>query len=141
MKTTFSNATPKTVETADSVFFFREIGEGGGIPLIFLNHSRGDLAAGDSAFFEGLAVHHRVIIFDKRAAGEATRPGVSNMSDMAIDAIKFIGALGLKLVDLVEFSVGAFVAQRIVRECPDLVRRVFIAGAGPAGCRDSVVVR
>jgi pimeloyl-ACP methyl ester carboxylesterase len=123
MKSRFANAIPRTVDVTDSVFSFREIGDVAGTPLIFLNHLSGDLEDWDPAFVDGLAAHHRIIIFDYRAAGGISR--------MAFDAIKFIGALGLKLVDLVGFSMGAFVAQRIVHERPDLVRRVFLAGAVP----------
>jgi pimeloyl-ACP methyl ester carboxylesterase len=128
MKTKFSNATAKTVEIADSVFFFREIGDGSDVPLLFLNHSIGNLEVRDAAFVDGLAAQHRVIVLDKCAAGEPARTGVSDISDLALEAITFIGALGLKLVDLVEYSLDAIVAQRIVRDRPDLVRRVFIAG-------------
>jgi pimeloyl-ACP methyl ester carboxylesterase len=125
MNTTFANAIPRTVGATDSVFFFREIGGGAGTPLVFLNHLTGNLEDWDPAFVDGLAAHHRIIIFDYRAVG--------NISRMALDTINFIGALGLKLVDLVGFSMGAFVAQQIVHERPDLVRRVFLAGTIPAG--------
>ena len=132
MKTTFANAVTRTVDAADSVFFFRKIGAGPDTPLIFLNHLIDDLEDWDPDFVEGLAAHHRIIIFDKRAVGGSASTAMSNIPDMALDAIKFIGALGLKLVDLVGFSMGAFVAQRIVHERPDLVRRVFLAGTVPA---------
>jgi pimeloyl-ACP methyl ester carboxylesterase len=133
MKTTFANAVTKTVDAADSVFFFREIGAGPDTPLILLNHLTDDLEDWDPEFVEGLAANHRIIIFDKRAIGGLAGTAMSNISDLALDAIKFIAALGLKLVDLVGFSMGAFVAQQIVHERPDLVRRVFLAGSVPVG--------
>lgn len=133
MNTTIANAIPRTVDSPDAVFFFREIGGGPGTPLVFLNHLNGDLEDWDPAFVNGLATHHRIIIFDYRAVGESGFSAAVNIPDMALDAIKFIGALGLKLVDLVGFSIGAFVAQQIVHERPDLVRRVFLAGTVPAG--------
>lgn len=51
---------------------------------------------------------------------------------MATDAIAFIQALGFDQVDLVGFSMGGFVAQIIAAEQPDLVRRMILAGTGPA---------
>jgi len=123
----FANAISRTVDATDSVFFFREIGAGAGTPLIFLNHLTDDVEDWDPDFVAELAVHHRIIIFDQRAVGGSAGSERSNISDLALDAIKFIGALGLKLVDLVGFSMGGFVAQRIVQERPDLVRRVFLA--------------
>ncbi len=52
---------------------------------------------------------------------------------MADDAIAFAGALGLQQVDLLGLSMGGFVAQAVVRRAPGLVRRVVLAGTGPAG--------
>jgi pimeloyl-ACP methyl ester carboxylesterase len=52
---------------------------------------------------------------------------------MADDAIAFIRALGLEQVDLMGFSLGGFVSQMIVAKQPTLVRRIVLAGTGPAG--------
>ena len=52
---------------------------------------------------------------------------------MAEDTIAFIRALGFEEVDLLGFSLGGFVAQDIVRQTPDLVRKVILTGTGPAG--------
>jgi pimeloyl-ACP methyl ester carboxylesterase len=52
---------------------------------------------------------------------------------MAGDAIAFLEALGLSTVDLLGFSLGGMVAQVIVQQRPDLVRRVILAGTAPAG--------
>jgi pimeloyl-ACP methyl ester carboxylesterase len=52
---------------------------------------------------------------------------------MAGDAIAFLDALGLSTVDLLGFSLGGMVAQLIVQQRPDLVRRVILAGTAPAG--------
>lgn len=39
----------------------------------------------------------------------------------------------LTKVDLLGFSLGGFIAQVIAQEEPDLVRKIIIAGSGPAG--------
>jgi pimeloyl-ACP methyl ester carboxylesterase len=52
---------------------------------------------------------------------------------MAKDAISFIRALGLYEVDLVAFSMGGMIAQVIVQNEPQLVRKLILAGTGPAG--------
>lgn len=132
MNALFENAITRTVDAADAVYSFREIGDSARTPLVFLNYLAHVLEDWDADFVAGLAAHHRIIIFDHPPmSGPAARTAAANVSDLAIDAIKFIAALGLKLVDLVGFSTGAFVAQRIVHERPDLVRRVFLAGAVP----------
>ena len=52
---------------------------------------------------------------------------------MAEDVIAVIRALGFEEVDLIGFSLGGFVAQDIVRKEPDLIRKLILAGTGPAG--------
>ena len=52
---------------------------------------------------------------------------------MARDAVAFIGALGFSKVDLLGFSLGGFVAQAIAQQHPGLVRKIILAGTGPAG--------
>jgi pimeloyl-ACP methyl ester carboxylesterase len=55
------------------------------------------------------------------------------IDEMAADAVAFIRALGYDQVDLLGFSLGGGVAQVITLERPELVRRVILAGTGPAG--------
>ena len=52
---------------------------------------------------------------------------------MARDAVAFIRALGFDQVDLLGFSLGGFVAQVIAQKQPQLVRKLVLAGTGPAG--------
>jgi pimeloyl-ACP methyl ester carboxylesterase len=52
---------------------------------------------------------------------------------MARDAVAFIRALGFEQVDLLGLSLGGFIAQAIVQQEPDLVRKIILAGTGPAG--------
>jgi pimeloyl-ACP methyl ester carboxylesterase len=52
---------------------------------------------------------------------------------MARDAVSFLRALGFDRVDLVGFSLGGFITQVIAQDQPQLVRRIVLAGTGPAG--------
>ena len=52
---------------------------------------------------------------------------------MARDAVIFIRALGLDQVDLFGISMGGMIAQVIAQQQPQLVRKIIIAGSGPAG--------
>ena len=55
------------------------------------------------------------------------------MEQMADDAVAFIKAMGLQQVDLLGFSMGGMVAQEIALKEPQLVRKMVLAGTGPAG--------
>ena len=52
---------------------------------------------------------------------------------MGSDAVAFIRAMGLAEVDLLGFSLGGGVAQMVLLQAPDLVRRAVLAGTGPKG--------
>jgi len=50
---------------------------------------------------------------------------------MARDALAFIDALELTRIDLLGFSIGGMIAQELTLLCPQLVRRLVLAGTGP----------
>ncbi|WP_344392529.1 alpha/beta fold hydrolase, partial [Streptomyces aureus] len=52
---------------------------------------------------------------------------------MAHDTVQLIRALGYDRVDLLGLSMGGFIAQVISAEEPHLVRKMILAGTGPAG--------
>ncbi|WDJ91579.1 alpha/beta hydrolase [Xanthomonas campestris] len=52
---------------------------------------------------------------------------------MAHNMIALIGSLGIAQVDLLGTSFGGFVAQDIVRQAPQCVRKLILASSGPAG--------
>ena len=56
-----------------------------------------------------------------------------NVAQMATDAASFISALGLKKVDLLGYSLGGFIAQKIAADHSDLVRKILLVGTAPQG--------
>jgi pimeloyl-ACP methyl ester carboxylesterase len=133
MTTTFENAPTKSVDVNGTKFVFREIGEKGGIPVIFLHHLTAVLDDWDPRVVDGLAAKHHVIAFDNRGVGGSGGSTPKTVEEMARDAAAFIGALGFSKVDLLGFSLGGFVSQVIAQQQPDLVRKIILAGTGPAG--------
>lgn len=69
MRAGFENATTKSVEVNGAPFIFREMGEKGGVPVIFLHHLTAVLEDWDPRVVDGLAANHHVIIFDNRGVG------------------------------------------------------------------------
>ena len=135
MATTFNDAPTKTVQVDGTDFAYRVIGDAGGPPIVLLHHFTGVLDDWDPAVIDGLARERRVIIFDNRGVGRSQGKTPDSVEAMAKDAIAFIGALGLAQVDLIGFLLGGFIAQVIVHDRPDLIRRMILAGTGPAGGR------
>ena len=126
---------PTQTVTADGVSFaYRELGKhNGGTPVVFLVHLAAVLDNWDPRIMDGIAAKHHVIAFDNRGVGASTGTPSNSMEQMANDAISFIKAKGFKQVDLLGFSMGGMVAQEIVLKEPQLVRKLVLAGTGPAG--------
>lgn len=101
--------------------------------MIFLNHLEAVLDNWDPRVVDGIAAKHRVIVFDNRGIGASEGATPDTVAAMARDAIAFIRALGLRQVDLLGFSLGGMVSQVIAELEPKLVRKLILAGTGPAG--------
>lgn len=123
----------RTIKVGDTTFAYREFGPSTRVPVVFLHHFTAVLDDWDPRVIEGIATERRVITFDNRGVGGSGGRTPTTVAAMASDAIAFIRALGLECVDLLGFSLGGFVAQAIVATEPQLVRRMVLAGTGPAG--------
>ncbi|MDP4500898.1 alpha/beta fold hydrolase [Nonomuraea turcica] len=133
MSITYKDAPTKTVDVGGTSFAYRRLGTGNGVPVIFLNHLTGVLDNWDPRIVDGIAAGHRVVTFDNRGVGASQGKTPNSVAAMARDAIAFIRAMGFEQVDLLGFSLGGMVAQVIVEEEPKLVRKLILAGTGPAG--------
>ena len=121
------------VDVDGTRFAYREFGPSTGIPVVFLHHFTAVIDDWDPRVIDGIASERRVITFDNRGVGGTEGRTPTTVSAMADDAIAFIRALGLEQVDLMGFSLGGFIAQAVVTKQPALVRRIILAGTGPAG--------
>ncbi len=131
--TSHRDAPTRTVTTGEVTFAYREFGQRTGVPAVFLTHLAAVLDNWDPRVLDGIASGRRVITFDNRGVGASTGRTPRTVEAMAADAVAFIRALGLDRVDLVGFSLGGMVAQVIAQTEPRLVRRMILAGTGPAG--------
>ncbi|MGW3872118.1 alpha/beta fold hydrolase [Streptomyces sp. NPDC005055] len=129
----YKNATTRSVSVRGVDFAYRELGPEDGVPPILLIHLAGVLDNWDPRVVDGLAARRRVIAFDNRGVGASSGFTPDTIEAMARDAVLFIRALGLDQVDLLGLSMGGFIAQIIAEEEPRLVRKVILAGTGPAG--------
>jgi pimeloyl-ACP methyl ester carboxylesterase len=131
--TSHQDTATKTLDVGGTTFAYRDLGPHTGTPVIFLNHLAAVLDNWDPRVVDGIASQRRVITFDNRGVGASEGRTPTSIAEMAKDAVAFIKALGLDQVDLLGFSMGGFVAQIIAEEQPALVRKVILAGTGPAG--------
>ena len=115
-------------------FSYRRFGETGKIPpLLCLPHYRGTMDSWDPAFLNDLASDREIVIFDNAGIGRSAGSTPDNVQGMATTAMSILRALGLQGIDILGFSLGGFVAQQVIMDNPELVRRVVLAGTGPRG--------
>jgi pimeloyl-ACP methyl ester carboxylesterase len=133
VNTTWENTPTQTINVGGVEFAYRQLGPDTGVPVVFLTHLAAVLDDWDPRVVDGIAAKHRVITFDNRGVGASSGSTPRTIEEMARDAVTFIRALGFDQVDLFGFSMGGMIAQVIAEEEPQLVRRMILAGTGPAG--------
>jgi len=131
--TTYAELPNKLVSAANGVdYAYRETGDGE-VPLVLLQHFRGNLDSRDPALIDALAPGRRVVTFDNTGVGGSSGQTPDTVRQMARDAIAFITALGSGQADILGFSIGSFVAQEIALIRPAIIRRLVLASSAPQG--------
>ncbi len=134
LQNTWKSIPTQTITAGGVSFTYRELGkQNGGTPVVFLVHLAAVLDNWDPRIMDGIAAKHHVIAFNNRGIGASSGSPSNTMEQMVDDAVTFIKAMGLKQVDLLGFSMGGMIAQEIVLREPQIVRKMIIAGTGPAG--------
>jgi pimeloyl-ACP methyl ester carboxylesterase len=133
MATTVEQTTTERVTAENGIdYAYRDLGRSD-VPLVLLQHFRGNLDNWDPALIDALAAERRVVTFDNVGVGATTGTTPNTIEAMAHDAIAFIDAIGFDRVDLLGFSIGSFVAQEIALVRRDLPRRIVLASSAPRG--------
>ena len=129
---TYSPGTAKTqfADAGTTRYAYRRIGPQGGVPLVLVHRFRATIDWWDPAFIEALASERDVILFDNVGIGYTVGAPMNTVEAYAAGAIAFIESLGLPQVDLLGWSFGGVVAQGIVLQRPDLIRKLIVAGSG-----------
>ncbi|MCH4024468.1 MAG: alpha/beta hydrolase [Acetobacter sp.] len=130
---TWADVPTSQVKAAGTSFAYRRLGLNSGVPVVLLNHWGANLDNFDPRIVDGLAAGRQVYALDYRGVGASGGTAPETVREMAQDVVSVIRALGLGPVDLIGFSLGGFVAQEVALREPALVRRLVLAGTGPAG--------
>ena len=129
----YAEASIKRVTAGNGIeYAYRDLGAGD-LPLVLLQHFRGNLDNWDPALIDDLAAERRVVTFDNAGVGATTGVTPNTVEAMAYDAIAFFDAMSFQRADLLGFSLGSFVAQAIALIRPDLPRRIVLASSAPQG--------
>src|ERR1700684_3257109 len=130
---THQTAPTQFVEANGIRFAYRRFGKTGGVPIVFNQHYIGTMDYWDPTVTDGLARDREVILFNNAGVSSSSGEVPTTFEQMGANAVAFSRALGLKKADVLGFSIGGMVAQEIVLQAPDLVRKLILVGTGPSG--------
>lgn len=132
-KITHKTVPTQSISINGTDFTYRSFGKKGGIPVIFLQHFTGNMDNWDPEVTNAIASNHPVILFNNKGVGSSKGTTPDNVSEMARDAVDFIYALGYNKVNILGFSLGGFIGQKIAADYPELVHKLILAGTGSIG--------
>jgi pimeloyl-ACP methyl ester carboxylesterase len=106
--------------------------EASGRPLVMICGYGLTMAEWDPRLLEGLARERTVLVYDNRGIGNSRGPvkGLT-VGEMADDTIALIRSLGIERADLLGWSMGGYIAQRVAIKAPRLVGRLILASTDP----------
>jgi pimeloyl-ACP methyl ester carboxylesterase len=138
MATKASNITAPTqfISIKGERYAYRRFGEGPGLPLLCLQHFTGTLDNWDPAVTDPIGAGREVILFESAGVGRSSGTVPKTIAGMAAHTLEFLDGLGLKVCDVLGFSLGGMVAQQMVQDCPSIFRRMILVGTAPRGGED-----
>lgn len=135
--TGYSSTPNLRVRADDGVdYAYRDLGPRDARALVLLQHFRGNLDNWDPALIDALARHRRVVTLDYQGVGGSSGSTADTMEQMAREVLAFTTALGIDSFDLLGFSIGSMVAQRVALTRPSAIGKLVLASAAPQGASD-----
>lgn len=105
-----------------------------GAPLLLLNGTGSPMSQWDPALLAYLSSDRQVVVYDYPGLGQSQRlSGRLTFDRLAQHAAELVEVLGWDSVDVLGWSMGGFVAQRLAFTHPETVRSLILAGTNPGG--------
>jgi pimeloyl-ACP methyl ester carboxylesterase len=108
---------------------------GQGPPLLMLIGTGSTMAEWDPALLRLLARDHRLVLFDYPGVGLSGPWHGRSFDSLANATASLMAAIHLPQADVLGWSMGGFVAQRLAIDHPARVSHLILAGTNPGGSR------
>src|SRR5256885_17146797 len=106
--TTYTDASTQRVTAENGIeYAYRDVGDGD-LPLVLLQHFRGNLDNWDPALIDALAADRQGVTFDNVGVGASTGRTPNTVEAMAHGAIALSQAAGFQRSGLPRFPIGGF---------------------------------
>ncbi len=125
---------------ADGLSFGYRIG-GSGTPLIMVMGRSGTMAEWDPQLIKQLIRNHRVLIFDNRGMGitsDGYSPRKVTIRLMAKDTLAVASALRIRRFNIMGWSMGGEISQRVTVDAPNRVLRVVLCATSAGGSTEQL---
>jgi pimeloyl-ACP methyl ester carboxylesterase len=111
-----------------------EVGAASALPPVVLLHGLNNSCRSWSRVAPLLAIDRRVLLPDLPGHGQSDRPDAAYALDWYARIVaRWLQAIGIQRADVVGHSFGGGVAQMLLLECPERVRRLVLVAAGGLG--------
>jgi pimeloyl-ACP methyl ester carboxylesterase len=108
---------------------------GEGPPLVMLIGTGSTMAEWDPALLRLLARDHRLVLFDYPGVGMSGPWNGRSFDSLADATAGLMAAIDLPKADVLGWSMGGFIAQRLAIGHPARVSHLVLAGTNPGGSR------
>jgi pimeloyl-ACP methyl ester carboxylesterase len=108
---------------------------GQGAPLVMLTGTGSTMAEWDPALLRLLARDHRLVLFDYPGVGRSGPWHGRGFDSLADATAALMDTIQLPKADVLGWSMGGFVAQRLTIDHPAGVSHLILAGTNPGGSR------
>ena len=127
---------PRIIDVNGLRTSYAVLGSGGTVPLLLLNGTGSPMSQWDPALLSRLSASRRVIVYDYPGLGRSeAMPGRLTFGRLADHASGLLRALDIHHADVLGWSMGGFVAQRLSTNGDSVVRRLVLAATNPGGPR------
>lgn len=123
----------RTARVANTRIAWYERGQGP--PLVMLTGTGSTMAEWDPALLRSLARDHRLILFDYPGLGLSGPWHGDSFDSLADITAGLLNAIDVPEADVLGWSMGGFVAQRLAVDHPQKVSHLILAGTNPGGSR------
>lgn len=108
--------------------------DGKGERLLYIGGTGSDLRHHPGVFDSPLADHFEVLAYDQRGFGQTSKPDIPySMADYAADAAELLRTVGWDATRIVGVSFGGMVAQELLVEYPELVKKTALLCTSSGG--------